>query len=77
MKFRRLIPLIITCFITACSPYQSYSDTVTVNGQTLFYAAEGRGKPIILLHGNGGSQLPTTAPTSTTTPRWERSCWIS
>ena len=55
MKLRRLIPLIITCCITACSPYQSYTGTVTVNGQTLFYAAEGRGKPVILLHGNGGS----------------------
>lgn len=55
MKIHSLIPLIIACCIASCSPYQSYTDTVTVNDQKLFYAAEGRGKPVILLHGNGGS----------------------
>lgn len=55
MKIRHLIPLVYTCCITSCSPYQSYTGTLTVNGQNLFYAAEGRGKPVILLHGNGGS----------------------
>lgn len=35
--------------------YVSYTDTVEVNGVSLFYAAEGAGKPVILLHGNGGS----------------------
>lgn len=42
--------------------YESYIDTVEVNGVSLFYAAEGSGKPVILLHGNGGSHndLETT-----------------
>lgn len=42
--------------------YESYTDTVEVNGVSLFYAAEGSGKPVILLHGNGGSHndLETT-----------------
>ena len=42
--------------------YVSYTDTVEVNGVSLFYAAEGAGKPVILLHGNGGSHndLETT-----------------
>ncbi len=42
--------------------YESYTDTINVNGTTLFYAAEGAGKPVILLHGNGGSHndLETT-----------------
>lgn len=35
--------------------YVSYTDTIEVNGVELFYAAEGVGKPVILLHGNGGS----------------------
>lgn len=42
--------------------YKSYTDVAEVNGVTLFYAAEGAGKPVILLHGNGGSHndLETT-----------------
>lgn len=36
-------------------PYVSYTATAEVNGMELFYAVEGRGKPVILLHGNGGS----------------------
>lgn len=35
--------------------YTSYTDVAQVNGVELFYAAEGYGKPVILLHGNGGS----------------------
>ena len=35
--------------------YVSYTDTFDAEDVTLFYAAEGRGKPVILLHGNGGS----------------------
>ena len=35
--------------------YESYTATAHVNGVDLFYAAEGCGKPVILLHGNGGS----------------------
>ena len=50
--------------LTACQSvrYESYTDTVEVNGVSLFYAAEGAGKPVILLHGNGGSHndLETT-----------------
>lgn len=42
--------------------YESYTATAHVNGVDLFYAAEGCGKPVILLHGNGGSHndLETT-----------------
>ncbi|MBQ2247176.1 MAG: alpha/beta hydrolase [Tidjanibacter sp.] len=35
--------------------YVSYTDTFDAGDVTLFYAAEGHGKPVILLHGNGGS----------------------
>lgn len=35
--------------------YVSYTDTFDADDVTLFYAAEGCGKPVILLHGNGGS----------------------
>lgn len=35
--------------------YVSYTDTFDAGDVTLFYAAEGVGKPVILLHGNGGS----------------------
>lgn len=34
--------------------YESYTDTIEVNGTSLFYAVEGCGKPLIMLHGNGG-----------------------
>ena len=40
---------------TACNKYVSYTDTIEVNGQKLFYAVEGQGKPVVLIHGNGGS----------------------
>lgn len=51
--------IIVSC---AGRDYVSYTDTVEVNGVSLFYAAEGAGKPVILLHGNGGSHndLETT-----------------
>lgn len=44
------------------SQYVSYTDTIKVNGQSLFYAVEGQGKPVLLIHGNGGSHndLETT-----------------
>ena len=40
---------------TANHNYVSYTDTFDAEDVTLFYAAEGHGKPVILLHGNGGS----------------------
>lgn len=55
--FRSIIPAILAAVMSACAnpSYQSYTDTIEVNGVSLFYAAEGAGKPVILLHGNGGS----------------------
>ena len=42
--------------LTACTQrYESYTDIAQVNGVELFYAAEGSAKPVILIHGNGGS----------------------
>ena len=54
-----LIAAVISC---KDAVYSSYTDSVEVNGVSLFYAAEGCGKPVILLHGNGGSHndLETT-----------------
>ena len=55
---------VVLALCVACQNqvYESYTDTVEVNGVSLFYAAEGAGKPVILLHGNGGSHndLETT-----------------
>ena len=50
------------CVACQSPVYESYTDTAQVNGVSLFYAAEGAGKPVILLHGNGGSHndLETT-----------------
>ena len=61
LKFLSCLILVIS-LAAACRPYRSYTDTALVNGTSLFYAAEGRGKPVILLHGNGGSHndLETT-----------------
>ena len=55
--FRSIIPALFVFVMSACvnPSYQSYTDTIEVNGVSLFYAAEGAGKPVILLHGNGGS----------------------
>ena len=48
--------LFLPVLLSSCTgKYESYTDIVEVNGTTLFYAAEGCGKPVILLHGNGGS----------------------
>lgn len=64
MKLRIVIITALTLLIAACQGrgYASYTDTASVNGVSLFYAAEGAGKPVILLHGNGGSHndLETT-----------------
>ena len=66
-----LATLILACIaFTSChchnttqaEAYMSYTDTIEVNGVSLFYTCEGAGKPVILLHGNGGSHndLETT-----------------
>ena len=64
MKIRYFVSALVLALCVACqSPvYESYTDTAQVNGVSLFYAAEGAGKPVILLHGNGGSHndLETT-----------------
>lgn len=53
----RLLLCLAAVLALSCSnnEYVSYTDTANVNGISIFYAAEGRGKPVILLHGNGGS----------------------
>lgn len=58
--FAAMLLVAVSCRINL--HYESYTDTINVNGTTLFYAAEGAGKPVILLHGNGGSHndLETT-----------------
>jgi pimeloyl-ACP methyl ester carboxylesterase len=50
-----IIALMLASLSCGRPVYVSYTDTIEVNGTTLFYAAEGTGKPVILLHGNGGS----------------------
>ena len=55
MKLRILLLLATIATLTSCQHYVSYTDTFDTGEVTLFYAAEGRGKPVILLHGNGGS----------------------
>ncbi len=62
MMKKILFLLAIAIMMTGCEKYQSYTDTIELNGQKLFYAVEGKGKPVILIHGNGGSHndLETT-----------------
>ena len=57
MKIRYFVSAVVLALCVACQGpvYESYTDTAVVNGVSLFYAAEGAGKPVILLHGNGGS----------------------
>lgn len=57
-----VLAVLMTMVSCADRDYVSYTDTVEVNGVSLFYAAEGAGRPVILLHGNGGSHndLETT-----------------
>lgn len=61
-----IIMTLCTLGLTSCKnlqpKYVSYTDTIEVNGQSLFYAVEGDGKPVVLIHGNGGSHndLETT-----------------
>jgi pimeloyl-ACP methyl ester carboxylesterase len=64
MKAMKFFLLFVAAGIlmSGCGNYVSYTDVAQVNGVELFYAAEGCGKPVILLHGNGGSHhsLETT-----------------
>lgn len=62
MKRLILLTLLAVSALSCKQDYRSYTDTVEVNGTTIFFAAEGCGKPVILLHGNGGSHndLETT-----------------
>ena len=64
MKSLRILAAVVVFMAAACheTRYESYTDTIEVNGVSLFYAAEGSGKPVILLHGTGGSHndLETT-----------------
>lgn len=55
-----MIVLAVSCQMNR--QYESYTDTAQVNGTSIYYAAEGAGRPVILLHGNGGSHndLETT-----------------
>ena len=55
-----MIVLAVSCQMNR--QYESYTDTAQVNGTSIFYAAEGAGKAVILLHGNGGchNDLETT-----------------
>lgn len=56
--FNLILGIALAMGLSGCSEqqkYQSYTDIIEVNGTSLFYAAEGCGKPVILLHGNGGS----------------------
>ena len=67
-KLSAVLAISVTFFASSCGSsnagkdYISYTATTHVNGVDLFYAAEGAGKPVILLHGNGGSHndLETT-----------------
>ena len=48
--------LICTLTLTACTQKQQAQErTITVNNTSILYEVSGTGKPIILLHGNGGS----------------------
>lgn len=55
MRKITLITLLLAAMTACTQRYVSYTDVAQVNGVGLFYAAEGHGKPVILLHGNGGS----------------------
>ena len=57
-----LVACVVALRMLGDKPYESYTDTFDAGEVELFYAAEGAGKPVILLHGNGGSHndLETT-----------------
>ena len=61
-KIANVLVIAVLISLAGCKDYVSYTDTIEVNGVELYYAAEGCGKPVILLHGNGGSHnsLETT-----------------
>ena len=63
MKSGFIVAIIAAVFATSCNTvrYESYTDTIEVNGVKIFYAAEGAGKPVILLHAVSYTHL--TLPT--------------
>ncbi len=55
MKNITIIAMLLAMMTACTQKYVSYTDVAQVNGVELFYAAEGCGRPVILIHGNGGS----------------------
>lgn len=57
--FKKLLSILIgitsICLVQSCSNSTNEPKTIEVNGVSLQYIVEGRGTPVILLHGNGGS----------------------
>lgn len=50
-----LVIAVMVLAMASCGKYISYTDTFEHEGLKMFYAVEGKGKPVILIHGNGGS----------------------
>lgn len=46
-----------SALLVSCRGLKETTDTITVNGQSIFYTVRGPedGKPVLLIHGNGGS----------------------
>ena len=55
MRKFTIIALLLAAMTACTQRYESYTDVAHVNGVEVFYAAEGCGKPVIMIHGNGGS----------------------
>lgn len=59
MKFVRKVAgfFYFTALLVSCRGLAEESNTVEINGQRIFYVVRGpkEGKPVILVHGNGGS----------------------
>lgn len=45
------------CLVTYNAAFEQRTDTIQLNGVSLFYEIKGGGQPVILLHGNGGSHV--------------------
>lgn len=52
---KTIMMLVAAVMMCGCEKYESYTDTFEHDGLKMFYAVEGKGKPVILIHGNGGS----------------------